>query len=201
MLEKLAEKQANIEKTKAKYEKEIAELNEKSEKLAKAMESAALAGDMAKYKSLKIDKEDAEDLIEIKTIQLSNMQLELTEEDVLAAWREYLKEYNTAFDKVYKVLEKKRGEFMDAFKDCLVLQAEAIRVRDRCGELIGLDHFQAEAQLLFHRLPRPSVETPLKNCSWGGTNRTPELALYMAYHNESEAPKVVNGFVTKAGTL
>jgi hypothetical protein len=188
-------------KNREAIEKEIAELNEKSEKLAKAMESAALAGDMARYKSLKIDKEDADDLIEIKTIQLSNMQLELTEEDVLAAWKDFLKEYNTAFDKVYKVLEKKRGELMDAFKDCLVLQAEAIRVRERCGELIGLSHDQEEEQLLFHRLPRPSIETPLKNCAWGGLNRTPDLALYMAYHNESKAPNVVNGFVTKVGTL
>ena len=101
-------------------------------------EAAAKSGNEESYlQGLEdLKRLEAREYIQIKKMDQINRPW--TNEEVKDAWADYVADYNKQFEKAMKHYQSVKVSFADAYTAMVNLQNEALKVREMCGDFIGL---------------------------------------------------------------
>ena len=171
---------------KTQIEQEIKEQEaQKAQKEQEAREAAA-AGDVATYKQIKAEITGLEDSIFVKRAQLKKCAAgALKESEVLPAWNKYASDYGKKFEKLLADYEKARHALFVMYMEIVDLQNEALRTRERCGYLMGVDPLPnntTNGNEYFKKMRMRTLETgtPIE---YAGSivKTTPDTAFFSSY--------------------
>lgn len=138
--DKLEKLYNSIIEKKEKLEQDVKAQEAAKEQKEAEMLAAADAGDLERYKALKAEVDDLEARLFINNTQLRKIGTgALDEAEVVKAWDKYAAEYNKKFEKMLADYEDARSALYDKFMKLVDFQAEALRNRERCGYLMGMD--------------------------------------------------------------
>lgn len=135
--------QTENERKCAEMETEIFALNDSAKDLEEWAEKAAEAGNIDRYMDLKQRAERTKAEAYVKTTMLKKMSQGFTMEDIQAAWRAYMadydKQYSKKLDKYNKALQDLRG----LFDDLLAAQRDALAWREYACKMAGISRQSA----------------------------------------------------------
>lgn len=105
-----------------------------------AAEEAALAGDYDQYKVLSAELKEMETMLYVSEMSLKNTVNTpgFTPEEVKSAWNDYVSSYTKKLNAALADYAKKRKELYEEYMKLVNMQNEAMKVRNDCGQLIGM---------------------------------------------------------------
>ena len=128
------------ENTRQKLSEEINELTRQKSECHAEAQAAAEAGDVDSY----MEKHKAEERIDaqifVKRTQMDRISTTASREDVMSAWADYSKRYDSEFEKVWADYLKSRTASYNLFMKVCRLQNDALKTRERCACLAGEDN-------------------------------------------------------------
>lgn len=138
-LEKLQKKVDESQKNKARLEAEINDLREKQSELDAKAEKMAEAGDVDGYLRVKGQADRAGAELHVKELQLKKADLPVEKEEALAAWNEFIKSADAAFEKKFEAYKKARQELGAMLKDIVRERENAKQMRDLLVSYCGVN--------------------------------------------------------------
>ena len=177
--------------------KTISDLEEQGKYLEEKAMAAAEIGNAKEYRAAHNAAEECGAELAVAKIRYSKMNAEtlLSDEEADSIWKEYVREYNKLFDKLYADFESKRRVMLDAYKKLVDLQGEAIKCRERLAEYIGKGVVH-----IYHPVDKPyddlfpcrCLPTDSESCKLkaGGTIiRNPDALFYYASKADEDSRK------------
>lgn len=138
--DKLEKMYNSIIEKKEKLEQDVKEQEAAKEQKEAEMLAAADAGDLERYKALKAEVDDLDARLFVDNTQLRKIGTgALDEAEVIKAWDKYAAEYGKKFEKMMADYEKARHALFVMYMEIVDFQNEALRTRERCGYLMGMD--------------------------------------------------------------
>ena len=131
------------EEKKRQLTEDINELLAKKAEAHNAAQAAAEAGDTDGY----LDKHKAEERLDaeifVKRTQLDKAGATLSRDDIMDAWEDYCKGYNIEQSREWSKYLTMRKQLFDQFMKVVLLQNNALKLRERCGQLAGESNLSA----------------------------------------------------------
>lgn len=119
----------SIEKQISSLEGKLREKNEEKEQCSDSKSYLACQDDLRQI--------EADLFIERK--KLEKQRKPFTEADVREAWTDYATAYNKGMQSKMKDFQKALTAFIDAYKDMVDLQNDALKNRETCADLLGIE--------------------------------------------------------------
>lgn len=141
-LEKLIQQCEQNAAERSTLEKEIEQLQAGLVLLEKEAEAAAQAGNTSLYREKRDAAQLATDSIFVCQKQMEKLSSLAAKQEAIAAWEEYAAAYNKAFSKAWALYEKARQSLFESFMDIVNTQNDALRMRQLCGEAVGIQENQ-----------------------------------------------------------
>lgn len=104
----------------------------------KSAETAAAAGDVDEYMSMKEKADRAAAVLHVAEAR-SKAPVVVDREAAEEAWKEYEKEYNVRMAEALAKIEKAKQTFVTTFEEAAAMQDEALTVRKECTDMCGMD--------------------------------------------------------------
>ena len=185
-----------------KYQESIKELqilteNQKAaERDAEALnadaETAAVAGDLEKFKTLKRQASDAEALAYVlnKRIEQNDGKNLFSKGEIDDAWKDYAAEHNKILKAKLKKFNETKGDLLRQYAEMVAVQRETCAVRERLARYIGVEKSVAQPDYgLAERFPFDAL--PCKKRAdagalnvFGASIADPDAAYYLASLNK-----------------
>lgn len=140
-IEELANMKKAFDDRTANLKDEIAATQAKINQLSEEMDAAADAGDVQKYKELYAQYNDLEtENIANKSIlerSVKNNLRGFSDDDVMAAWENYIDKYNSSKQKMLNALDDMKKQMADQYMKIAKSQNEAMKIRDTACKLLS----------------------------------------------------------------
>ena len=127
-------KKAELDKRIADYERCVNEAEQKAQ-------AAAENGNVEEYKAACKEADEQETELIVAKAQRKKMgeDAPLTLDEADESWEEYVTQYNREFDKKYSDYQKKRKILLNAYRELIDLQSQAIEAREWLADNCGID--------------------------------------------------------------
>lgn len=191
-IEELDRQAAAVAAKKEELATKEAELTKKIEELKATAATLAESGELEDFKATEKARQEAETDLFVTTAQLVKLRKNppIAKADAAAAWAGYAEIYNGQFSKKLADYENKRRALLDAYKELVDLQAEAITVRERLAGYLGIKYdagnaFDNPIERVFpcSVLPcRAGVDAVGLASTVGTPVRDPDAVFFLCYH-------------------
>lgn len=125
------------EEEKSRLETEIQQLREHAQKLAIDAETAAVVGDVDKFRSLEATRNSVLTDIKFREIRLAKMAPAFGQEDILETWRSSCKGFEKEISRRSDVIESSRLNLAKSFADMVQLQNSMLQMKQRLEQIGG----------------------------------------------------------------
>lgn len=166
-----ADAREEIEKAKEETFKAKQELSRKAE-------AAADAGDVDLYYKYTQDVGRLDAAAHVREVQLRKKDQPVTDEEVTAAWADYVAGYNKSLAAGLAKLEKAKDALLAEYAALVNLQSEALTVRARLAGYVGKQEEQLSME--FVPIKRATVAKQEEGCIVPIYGRDPYAAFYLA---------------------
>lgn len=136
-VEQLQKKHSKAKAAEAENLQLISKKERELESVKQEESAAAVAGDLATYRTAKDKRIALED--EIFVCKAKNPYSDINRKDILDAWSESVAEYKDAVDSVEDELEKATSEMVVAYRKLVAAQCKMLKDREECASFMGLD--------------------------------------------------------------
>ncbi len=181
---------------KAELKRRIEQLEKLEATATEKAQVAAENGDVEAYKASSTECQEIGTELIVAKAQLSKLgsgDAIITQEEAVAVWDDYTKEYNKAFDKLYSAIETKRNELLASIREMIELQEKAFADRERLVNYGGIDsHAYAVIDKPFDRVLScqylPEEPTNCEKLHLKGLLSTnADILYYLAWYAESKS--------------
>ena len=183
--EYIAKRKAEVVQMREKLQKELEELQGKTELYKGRANKAASENNLEGYKAAKKDAEDITAQIEITQYRLDNLP-GVTKTEIAEYWLQYASGFEKEMSKEQKELNRLKAEIVAVFRRMLLLQNEALKERNVFCGFLGLavpEWSVIQEQALNEALPMAFIDGgrfgDLECVGFRGVNVKPEHAMYM----------------------
>ena len=136
-VEQLQKKQSKAKAAEAEKLQLIAKKERELESVKQEESAAAVAGDLATYRTAKDKRIALED--EIFVCKAKDSYSDITRKDIMDAWSESVAEYENAVDSIEDELENATSAMVVAYRKLVAAQCKMLKDRDECASFMGLD--------------------------------------------------------------
>ena len=181
---------------KAELKRRIEELEKLEATATEKAQAAAENGDVEAYKASSTECQEIGTKLIVAKAQLSKIgsgDAIITQEEAVAVWDDYAKEYNKAFDKLYSGIEKKRNELLASIREMIELQEKAFADRERLVNYAAINtHVYTIMDQPYDRvLPCKYLPEEKTNCEKlhlnGLLSTNADILYYLAWYAESKS--------------
>lgn len=178
-----------LEASKRKSERvnaEIKAIEEKAEHFRGLAQNAAEADNADQYLAMKYKAEKAEAEAYVKKVSLEKSEKHFTQQEIIAAWNEYIKKYSKTFDERLNKYNQVLNQAKCLFEDMLDAQREALKWREYASDLAGLPRvFSFDDSEIRRVFQMPFIP-------WDGVRNSDTTAAAMFYNKDDDTRARVN---------
>lgn len=137
-IEALAKQAVKNQEKAEQLRAEVEQLKVQAAKCEADAEAAAESGDVESYKALKQKSDDVNAVLHVKQAAFKKYSGPCTREDALAAWSDFQREYDTAFNKALKEYDTEMKKQCARFMNIIKMQNRARDQRKVLATLAGM---------------------------------------------------------------